>query len=500
MAISGGDLGRSESAWDRSNTRLTLPPRDPFRVAALGNSSTAGIDLPVVSIVKVALIPATIAGFLLLLSLFDSRAVSGGYIILAAFAFVLSALVFDEASFYRGSARFPIGIALYATLSRWLVVVIIIAFLGYSTGLQVHFSAVILGVWSAFTPLAVLGVQAAARAAVRRYIVSTQPTRTAVIVGANRLSSALRRKIMEDDFLNIRVAGFFDDRQIERLPGDTQTDRLGPLSALADYAKKHGVSVIYLCLPIVWHARILDLLDALRDTTASIYFVPDVFVVELIQARIDRITGLPTVALCETPFFGIRGIIKRVVDIIVSSLILLLTWPVLLAITIGIRLTSSGPAIFRQTRYGLDGRSIIVYKFRTMRVCEDGTEIVQATRDDARITKLGHFLRRTSLDELPQFINVLQGSMSIVGPRPHAVSHNEMYRKVIKGYMVRHKVKPGITGWAQVNGFRGETETLDKMARRVELDLEYLRNWSLGLDFFIIIRTVALIFSDAKAY
>jgi putative colanic acid biosynthesis UDP-glucose lipid carrier transferase len=172
----------------------------------------------------------------------------------------------------------------------------------------------------------------------------------------------------------------------------------------------------------------------------------------------------------------------------------------MLAVALGVKLSSPGPVIFKQRRNGLDGGEIVVYKFRSMTALDDGAEIKQATRGDARVTRFGAFIRKTSLDELPQFINVLQGSMSIVGPRPHAVAHNEMYRQLIKAYMVRHKVKPGITGWAQVNGHRGETDTIGKMQARVEYDLEYLRNWSLGLDLVIILRTVKAAFYDIKAY
>jgi putative colanic acid biosynthesis UDP-glucose lipid carrier transferase len=171
-----------------------------------------------------------------------------------------------------------------------------------------------------------------------------------------------------------------------------------------------------------------------------------------------------------------------------------------LAIAVGVRLSSPGPIIFKQRRYGLYGERILVYKFRTMSVCENGGSVAQATKDDPRVTRLGRFLRKTSLDELPQLFNVLFGSMSLVGPRPHAIAHNEEYRKLIDGYMLRHKVRPGITGWAQVNGFRGETETLEKMKRRVEYDLHYLRNWSLALDISILLRTARLVVSDKNAY
>jgi putative colanic acid biosynthesis UDP-glucose lipid carrier transferase len=244
----------------------------------------------------------------------------------------------------------------------------------------------------------------------------------------------------------------------------------------------------------------LHILDELKDTTASIFFVPDMFVTDLIQGRTGSVCGMPIISVCETPFTGSNGFVKRLSDIVLSVIILVLILPILLGVATAVKLSSPGPIIFRQRRYGLDGKEILVYKFRSMTVTEDGAKVQQATKNDSRITPLGAILRKTSIDELPQFVNVLQGRMSIVGPRPHAVAHNEMYRKLIKGYMVRHKVKPGITGWAQVNGYRGETDTLDKMQGRIDYDLDYLRNWSLRLDLYIIYRTVRLVLKDQQAY
>jgi putative colanic acid biosysnthesis UDP-glucose lipid carrier transferase len=215
---------------------------------------------------------------------------------------------------------------------------------------------------------------------------------------------------------------------------------------------------------------------------------------------LQDMNGVPVVGICETPFTGTNSLVKRTSDVLLASLILLLISPLLLAIAIGVKLSSPGPVIFRQRRNGLDGEEILVYKFRSMTTQDNGSVVRQAQRDDPRITRFGAFLRRSSLDELPQFFNVLQGAMSIVGPRPHAVAHNEEYRQIIKAYMVRHKVKPGITGWAQVNGHRGETDTIEKMRARVEFDLEYLRNWSLGLDLQIITRTIRVAFFDRNAY
>jgi putative colanic acid biosynthesis UDP-glucose lipid carrier transferase len=246
--------------------------------------------------------------------------------------------------------------------------------------------------------------------------------------------------------------------------------------------------------------RLQQVVEALRDTTASVYFVPDVFAFSLLTASFTDLRGIPLISLWETPFFGINGWVKRLEDLVLASLILLVVSPVMLFIALGIRLSSPGPIIFKQRRYGLDGHEIIVYKFRTMKVWEDGAQVPQATQNDQRVTAFGRLLRRTSLDELPQFFNVLQGTMSIVGPRPHAVAHNEYYRRLIPGYMLRHKVRPGLTGWAQINGWRGETETLDKMEKRVEFDLDYLRRWSLWFDLKIIGLTLWRGLTDIQAY
>jgi putative colanic acid biosysnthesis UDP-glucose lipid carrier transferase len=264
--------------------------------------------------------------------------------------------------------------------------------------------------------------------------------------------------------------------------------------------RKNNINIIYISQPISAQPRIRQLLDDLQDTTASIYFLPDIYIFDLIQARFDNVGGMPVVAICESPFTGINSLIKRGSDIVLASLILALLLPAMIAIGVVVKTTSPGPIIFKQRRYGQDGGEIVVYKFRSMTVCDDGDHVVQARKGDMRITRIGGFLRRTSLDELPQFINVLQGRMSIVGPRPHAVAHNELYRKQIKGYMLRHKVRPGITGWAQVNGLRGETDTLDKMKARIECDLDYLRRWSLSLDLWIILRTIKVVLKRDNAY
>ena len=242
------------------------------------------------------------------------------------------------------------------------------------------------------------------------------------------------------------------------------------------------------------------MIKGLSDTTASVYVIPDVFMFELLHARSESINGLPSISIFDSPMDGAWSMVKRIEDIVLSSVILTMIALPLMLIAMAIKLTSPGPVLFRQRRYGLDGRPIMVWKFRSMSVQENGAVVTQATRNDSRITPLGAFLRRTSLDELPQFFNVLRGDMSIVGPRPHAVAHNEQYRKQVSGYMLRHKVKPGITGWAQINGWRGETDTLDKMQKRVEFDLQYIEHWSVWLDMKIILLTLFKGFVNKNAF
>jgi putative colanic acid biosysnthesis UDP-glucose lipid carrier transferase len=385
------------------------------------------------------------------------------------------------------------------TVMNWATIALILLAFGYATGYERFFPDRILFGWIGTSFVALLCVQQFAVWVLPRVLENGNQS-TAVIVGGNEIGAMLAYQFEQNHYLGIRLLGFFDDRARERLGSLGERNILGRLSELSAYVKEHHVEHIYLALPMATQPRILSLLEELKDTTASIYFVPDIFVTDLIQGRMDNINGMPVVAVCETPFTGVNGMVKRMMDVLLSLIILVLISPLLLACAIGVKLSSPGNIIFKQRRYGLDGKEIVVFKFRSMTVCEDGSVVTQATKNDSRVTRFGAFMRRTSLDELPQFFNVLDGSMSIVGPRPHAVSHNESYRKLIKGYMVRHKVKPGITGWAQVCGYRGETETIDKMEKRIEYDLEYLRTWSVTLDLWIIIKTVLVIFTDRKAY
>jgi putative colanic acid biosysnthesis UDP-glucose lipid carrier transferase len=385
-------------------------------------------------------------------------------------------------------------------LSSWVTLLAILALCGYATRSLHYFENDVLLAWVVATPILQWGAVWVGKLVTQR--LSARPTarRTAVVVGAGALGVKVAKTLIESADYGVDFVGYFDDRTDDRLHGEARALRLGGLKDVAGYATLHGVREVYITLPLGSQPRIVALLEEVQGTTASLFFVPDVFGISIIQGRLQDMNGVPVVGICETPFTGTNELVKRLSDIVLGTLILILISPLLLAIAIGVKLSSPGPAIFRQRRNGLDGGEITVYKFRSMVAQDNGPVVRQATKDDPRITPFGAFLRRTSLDELPQFINVLQGRMSIVGPRPHAVAHNELYRQLIKAYMVRHKVKPGITGWAQVNGHRGETDTIEKMQARVEYDLEYLRNWSLGLDLQIIVRTIRLVFFDRHAY
>jgi putative colanic acid biosynthesis UDP-glucose lipid carrier transferase len=380
-------------------------------------------------------------------------------------------------------------------LLQWGAVVALLLFLGFAFKVTALFSRLLMLSWFLTTPVALFIVHALGARA-RTALRSGASGPRYIIVGANNVGFELFRRLPQSGFL-----GFFDFRSADRVSQIIDADKLaGHCKDVADFARVNGVTEIYIALPMSNVPRIGEMVRQLRDTTASIYFLPDVFAFDMVQGRLVDINGMPALSVCDTPFHGMDAVLKRAFDIVVAGSALAILAPPMLAIAIGVKLSSRGPVLFRQRRYGLHGEEINVYKFRSMTVCEDGGVVTQARREDRRITRFGGFLRRTSLDELPQLLNVLQGRMSLVGPRPHAIAHNEQYRKLICGYMIRHKVRPGITGWAQVNGLRGETETVDKMSQRVKFDIDYLNNWSLWLDIRIIARTALLVLRDDAAY
>jgi putative colanic acid biosysnthesis UDP-glucose lipid carrier transferase len=381
---------------------------------------------------------------------------------------------------------------------RWAVLMIFLYTLLDLSSLGHYFSRPVLVSWAFVTPLVLWLGELTAQQMLDRVSLARR-TRKAVIIGASSRAVQLHETIAAKSMLRIQVVGFFDNRDDARLPDECRGRVLGGFDDVASYVSNESVDIVYITLPMSPQPRVMELLASLRDSTASIYFVPDLSVFDLVQPRFDLVDGIPVIAVCESPFYGVRGMAKRISDIVVTSAAIVLLAPVFAFVALGVKLSSPGPALYRQKRYGLDGKEIVVYKFRSLRAEDDDAPLKIVTRNDSRVTRFGAFIRRTSLDEIPQLFNVLLGNMSIVGPRPHAVAVNENYRRQIPGYMVRHKVKPGITGWAQVNGYRGGDD-LHSMTMRINYDLEYLRHWSLGFDLIIILKTVVMVWKDRHAY
>lgn len=384
----------------------------------------------------------------------------------------------------------------------WTCVAFLVLFIVFLMKLpDIHLRRVFMS-WFVLAQIMLILWRVLVRVLLREYRSRGKNYRTVVIAGAGELGTRLARTILDAPWMGYRIKGFYDDNKDEGsmpLPG-SGIKVLGDLDRMIEDARRERIDLVYIALPMRFEGKIRKVLKGLSNTAVSAYLAPDFLTFDILHARMVDMNGIPTISIYEDPFDSASGWVKRLEDVVVSSLILIMISPVMVAIALAIKLTSSGPVFFKQRRYGARGDEIMVWKFRTMTVLEDGDVIRQASRNDTRVTKVGAFLRRTSLDELPQFINVLQGTMSIVGPRPHATAHNEYYRNLIPGYMLRHKVKPGITGWAQINGYRGETDTLEKMEKRVEYDLRYIKNWSFWFDIKIIFATVFKGFVDKNAY
>jgi putative colanic acid biosynthesis UDP-glucose lipid carrier transferase len=491
-----------------SQEGVLLPPRWSSRPADLlcnGSVQNKAVRFGTlepghVKLARQIILPMTVVATLTGCVLACGEVFSSQFYALGLVVFLITSQIFSPLNLANArDSRRPRTLS--RTLLEWACVVAVLVFLAASFNITHVFSREVMVTWFVATPIALLLVDyltgplaqwvASERGIVRRY----------VIIGANEVGVELARRI-ESSHWGETFFGFLDYRSADRVTDIQGKSITGNCSAqdFADYVRAHAISRVYLALPISTAPRIEELIKELRDTTASVYFVPNIFAFDLVQPRCVEIDGMPAFSICDSPLQGMNGFWKRAFDVLLASIALLLTLPVLFAIALAIKVSSPGAALFKQRRYGLNGEEILVYKFRTMTSCEDGAVVVQATKDDSRITPLGAFLRRTSLDELPQILNVLEGKMSFVGPRPHAVAHNEEYRKLINGYMIRHKVRPGITGWAQVNGLRGETSTVDQMHRRVLYDLDYLKNWSLWLDLKIIAKTALTVVHDRNAY
>ena len=395
---------------------------------------------------------------------------------------------------WRGRSLFQDTIIL---IKSWLLVWALLILLIFMLKISDQFSRFVLSVWFITTPLALILYRTILRSLLTSLFNNNIFTKDAAIYGSGYGSSQLTDILQKNPWLGYRIVDIFDDKPDHK----HNTNIAGGIIDLITLAKSGAIQTVYIALPMERGNEIRQLLNGLSDTTVAVKYIPDFFSFDLLNASMATIDGIPIINIYDTPLNDpAKAFVKRLEDIVFTTLILILITPILLFVAILIKSSSSGPIIFKQKRYGLNGTEINIYKFRTMTSLDDGDVIKQATKNDSRITKLGAILRKTSLDELPQFFNVLKGEMSIVGPRPHAVAHNEEYRKIIPTYMQRHLVKPGITGWAQINGWRGETDTLEKMQKRIACDLYYINHWNVWMDIKIIVLTIFKGFVDKNAY
>jgi len=418
------------------------------------------------------------------------------HIIIALIALAFFQMVGGITDFYRSWRGVKLSTELKHIIQNWTLSLLFTTGLLYFVS-SIHVGGVILLEWYFISCIGMIISRCAIRycTGVLRHL--GYNTRNVAIAGSLPTGLGLLKGFKEESWLGFNVVGVYDEVHPENLDG---LPYVGNFDKLIKDAKSGKLERIYLATKMSDYEKLMKIVTELTDTTCSVSLIPDILTFNILQSRTEEINGVPVVPLFDTPLNGINMVFKRVEDVFFSIIILFLISPVLAVIALLIKLTSPGPILFKQIRYGMDGKAIKVWKFRSMKVMENDDRVIQATKNDTRVTKVGGFLRKTSLDELPQFINVLFGSMSIVGPRPHAVAHNEQYRKLIQGYMLRHKVKPGITGLAQVNGWRGETDTLDKMEKRIEYDLEYIRTWNIVLDIKIIFLTVFKGFIGKTAY
>ncbi|SLR99808.1 undecaprenyl-phosphate glucose phosphotransferase [Klebsiella pneumoniae] len=411
--------------------------------------------------------------------------------------FCLFQMIGGITDFYRSWRGVKLSTELLLILKNWTLSVIFV--LGATSYIkQLYLPLMLLVEWYLMCCVCLIFSRTLVRFSAGFFRKLGYNTRNVAIAGSLPVGVTLAKSFIEEPWLGFDVIGIYDEQPFDDLI-NTEIKYAGDFRSLIKDAKDGRIDRIYIAMNMNDELKMKELIKALTDTTCSVILIPDVFTFNILQSRIEEVNGIPVVPIFETPLNGINMVLKRLEDIILSLVILTLISPILLIISLCVKLTSHGPVIFKQTCYGMDGKPIKVWKFRTMVVMENDN-VTQATKNDVRVTKVGRFLRRTSLDELPQFFNVLFGGMSIVGPRPHAVIHNEQYRSLIEGYMLRHKVKPGITGWAQINGWRGETDTLEKMEKRVEYDLEYIREWSIWLDIRIIFLTIFKGFIGKTAY
>ena len=416
-----------------------------------------------------------------------------------ALALLLAYFAFSEFGLYRSWRAGDVAREIGLLWLGWAGSFLVLSGLLFALKIGAEYSRLWVGNWFLLAGVLLAIGRVGLRLGLRWLRRQGYNVRTVCLVGDGEAAARLRDVAGSREGLGFRVVAWFG---VHELPPARGLPGTGPLSALEAYVESSPVDEVWVAVPLRDEECLRATFRALRHSAANVRYFPDLYGYELLNHAVTEIGGLTMLDLSVSPMEGVNRLLKRLEDLLLGGLFLVLAAPLMLLIAIGVRLESRGPVLFRQRRIGWSGRGFVIYKFRTMRLHDEPVSgrLDQARRDDPRITRFGRFLRRTSLDELPQLINVLQGRMSLVGPRPHAVEHHHLYIDQVPSYAARHKVKPGITGYAQVSGYRGETDTPDKMQRRVEYDMLYIQKWSLALDMKILFLTLLKGFAHKNAY
>lgn len=415
---------------------------------------------------------------------------------------LLAAIIFPLLHLYDYSWRGRNWLAhIRAIFVAWMMVLMILALCFVAFKVAANYSRIWLFYWFFFAFIFLVSYRFMVYLILMSLRDKGYNRKNVIIVGAGLLGRSMLQRISQSRWTGYNIAMILDDKQTLNEKEIGEVPVYTDLDNILQHIDDKGIDEIWITLPLGAEKKIETLISRLDNSTVNIKLIPDGFGLTLLNHSIQEIAGVPALDLRASPVQGWKGGLKSLEDKLFSIIILILMSPVMLLIALAIKLTSPGPVLYKQKRHGWDGKTIKVYKFRTMiEHAEAQDKLTQAVKGDVRVTRIGRILRKTSLDELPQFYNVLQGRMSIVGPRPHAIVHNEFYKNRISQYMLRHKVKPGITGWAQIHGYRGETDTIEKMQKRLEFDLYYIQNWSLGLDLWIILMTILKGFINKNSY
>ncbi len=463
----------------------------------INNSSRLEFSMRLVDVAAI-IVTAKFAGFLHFNASLD--AVAPIHTMLMYFCCALAFFLFSQLGVYESWRGRPMFSMFGQLTASWGVVTLLGLFFSFLIHHAGNVSRVWLFYWFFTGTLLLISHRIVLYSTLRLLRGMGLNNKRVVIVGYGKTGQEMHRRARQHDGYGYDVTAIHADEEDIRHLKDSTIDRIASLDEIHDYVLKNQIHEIWIALPMAASAKMQELQYLLRNALVDIRWVPDMAGIQMLSNKMIDFLGVSAVDLNSPVSSGMGGVIKFLFDKIFALFALVLLAPLFIVIALGIKFTSPGPVFFRQPRLGLNGKKIKILKFRTMKVHQEGGDVVQATRDDPRITPFGQFLRRTSLDELPQFINVLLGDMSVVGPRPHALQHNDKYKDLLEMYMLRHRVKPGITGWAQIHGHRGETDTVDKMRKRVQFDLYYIKNWSFIMDIKIIFWTTFKGWTGANAY